>query len=622
MAQPRTLLELFLLDGVEHHVHVLWLDDDPYFRGLDVANILQMTNLRSTLSGKSFIKDIDYKLMMCNTSNGQQPTTYLTESGLHNLLMISRKPVAQPFRRWVIHALNEIRERGKYDLQVKLEEIQQRSRALQLEIDMAQQTLQERVDAILELHRPSLRLEAMALRNNTLVNVYNKKPCVYIGVIKPTGQGPMSVKIGCTNNLGQRSQRHKTNFGEFLVMDVFHVQAYTSFEQFIHKHPMIVAHKQKEFTYYDATVKKMRKSNEVYLLDEQALQDVRRIINDNKNKFMGDVDREAVFVHEEGSSSTDGQEIEAKAKIEKEIDAEIDAEMEKEAKAEMEKEAKAKMEKEIDDEIDAQIYAEIMNEKEQEAKIEKEKEAKKELKAPTPLPIIYVPNSERPKINRGPKLQIYDPKTRTLVHTFETLLDATRENPHFPGNASKPMIATALKQHVTYKGYIWMQLARHEPDDTVQTDLPEVDVGKKSVNIGLLAMLNLNKDRVLDVFPDMKTATAARKFKTVAAISKAVIHGTISSGHYWAMWESLAPELRADYLAAGHTLPEKARRSNSRAIEQRDGTTNQLIRTFVDTETVIREVGLARKTLKGAIEGRYRVKGFMWAFAPAPAEKA
>lgn len=599
MSYPRTLLEAFLLDGTAYHVQITWDDDEPYFRGPDIAKILEIQNLRSTLSGKSFTKDVDYTIMMSDTSNGSQPTTYLTESGLHNLLMISRKPIAQPFRRWVMHVLKEIRKKGKYELENlkheieevkqsfqskleaaenKLEEVAQSEQSLQLKLEEAEKSRNEDIAAALQAERANLRNEQLNMRHSTLIDMYSKKTCVYMGLIYTSPTGTKTVKIGSTDNLSLRSQTHRDNFEEFFLIDVYHVQSHTSFEQFVHKHHMIAPYRHKEYTYYDRAAKKERTSHEVYLLDEEAMKKVTSIIKRNMNKFLGKLDSDAIIEHEKEQILHTRQRHDI---------------VETEYKTVLTKKAV------LEAEIEQMIHV-----------------------PEVPPRGVYIPESTRPKINRGPKLQIYDPKTRTLVHTFETLLDATRENPHFPGNASKPMIATALKQHVTYKGYIWMQLARHEPDDTVQTDLPEVDVGKKSVNIGLLAMLNLNKDRVLDVFPDMKTATAARKFKTIAAISKAVIHGSISSGHYWAMWESLAPKLRADYLAAGHTLPEKARRSNSRAIEQRDGTTNELIRTFVDTETVIREVGLARKTLKGAIEGRYRVKGFMWAFAPAPAEKA
>jgi hypothetical protein len=225
--------------------------------------------------------------------------------------------------------------------------------------------------------------------------------------------------------------------------------------------------------------------------------------------------------------------------------------------------------------------------------------------------IIYVQDHRKAKVMRGPKIQIYDVATSELKHTFQSLLDATRSCDHIVGNASKPMIANAIKNKIAYKGYIWLNMERDKPDDTIQ-ELPEVDMSKKSINIGLITMLDLNK-KVLDVFPDMKSASAARQFKNQAAISKAINKGTQSSGHYWSMWDTLPKDVRAKYLETNQ-LPQKARRVNGIVLEQRDPVTNEIVKTFTCIEEVVRDFGVARKSLKEAIEGEHLCKGYKWTY--------
>ena len=48
---------------------------------------------------------------------------FLTEEGLYRLLMISRKPIARPFQKWVTKVLVAIRENGKYELEHTVQDI-------------------------------------------------------------------------------------------------------------------------------------------------------------------------------------------------------------------------------------------------------------------------------------------------------------------------------------------------------------------------------------------------------------------------------------------------------------------------------------------------------------------
>ena len=55
---------------------------------------------------------------------------FLTELGLYRLLGQSRMPVARPFQKWVATVMQEIRLKGRYDLE---EQRTQAQRALEAE---------------------------------------------------------------------------------------------------------------------------------------------------------------------------------------------------------------------------------------------------------------------------------------------------------------------------------------------------------------------------------------------------------------------------------------------------------------------------------------------------------
>ena len=213
-------------------------------------------------------------------------------------------------------------------------------------------------------------------------------------------------------------------------------------------------------------------------------------------------------------------------------------------------------------------------------------------------------------IMRGPKLQIYDLITKQLVHTFSCLIEATRDNMYMAGS-SKPMIKNAIEKNIAYKNYQWMSLARDLPDDSVQVLPPNV-IQKSSVNIGYIAMLDLDKKVIMQVFDSMKTAGAARKLKGLSAISNAITRQSQSTGHYWMMWNDCDQALKDAFLVKNE-LPDKIVRVNGVPIKQLHPITREIIKTFSCTEEVIREFHFGRKTLKEAIEYKNIAKGFMWA---------
>ena len=123
--------------------------EQPLFRAKDVSDWL---NLKNT---PEIIKRIDTEERhKFNLGRNGGDTWFLTEDGLYELLMQSRKPIAKQFKKGVKKILHEIRTKGGYIASTDAdtpEDIMARA------VLVAQQTLARREERIKELEEQSRR---------------------------------------------------------------------------------------------------------------------------------------------------------------------------------------------------------------------------------------------------------------------------------------------------------------------------------------------------------------------------------------------------------------------------------------------------------------------------------
>jgi prophage antirepressor-like protein len=107
------ILKAFSLLGDEYSVNIQGTHENPLFKAKDIANILELSNIRENLkdfSSEEKVVSLTYSL------GGPQETTFLTEIGLYKIIMRSRKPIANKFQSWVVNVIKEIRLTGMYKL--------------------------------------------------------------------------------------------------------------------------------------------------------------------------------------------------------------------------------------------------------------------------------------------------------------------------------------------------------------------------------------------------------------------------------------------------------------------------------------------------------------------------
>ncbi|MDK7109066.1 BRO family protein [Lactobacillus iners] len=114
------MLRLFQFE--EQNVRTLVIDDEPYFVGKDVAEILGYAKPRNAIS--VHVDDEDKKdAPIQGTLGGVQTMTMVNESGLYSLILSSKLPTAKKFKRWVTsEVLPTIRKHGAYMTEQKIEE--------------------------------------------------------------------------------------------------------------------------------------------------------------------------------------------------------------------------------------------------------------------------------------------------------------------------------------------------------------------------------------------------------------------------------------------------------------------------------------------------------------------
>lgn len=106
-----------------NNVRAVTINDEPFFVGKDVAEILGYQNGNRDVNRHVDEEDrMGYRIG--TPSRGEQTMTVINESGLYSLILGSKLPTAKKFKRWVTsEVLPTIRKHGAYMTPAKIEEV-------------------------------------------------------------------------------------------------------------------------------------------------------------------------------------------------------------------------------------------------------------------------------------------------------------------------------------------------------------------------------------------------------------------------------------------------------------------------------------------------------------------
>ena len=120
---------------------------EPLFKAADVARMIQHTDVSKMMRS---VDDDEKGTNIVRTPGGNQEVWMLTESGLYEVLMQSRKPIAKQFKKGVKAILHEIRTKGGY-IVTKPEETPEQIMARA--ILLAQDTIKRQKEALENLNK-------------------------------------------------------------------------------------------------------------------------------------------------------------------------------------------------------------------------------------------------------------------------------------------------------------------------------------------------------------------------------------------------------------------------------------------------------------------------------------
>ena len=256
------LLSAFVFDNSTYEVFIMRDDNDcPLFKAIDVGKVLGLKNFHSSIS--DFDED-EKVLQNLDTLGGEQKTTFLTEDGVLSLVMRSNKPIAKPFRKWIINVIKTISRTGEYKLQKEIDE-------LKGEYDVKMKDSKKLVTEYKDTEDARV--------SKILVDGCKEKTLVYFGKIKTMEDGRMLIKIGCTKNMKVRLHGLKQEFGNMCIIRVFECDRQEAFENLLHKRTEISRYS------YNDMINNLKRSNEVFCMTREELKRAITIAERNVRNF-------------------------------------------------------------------------------------------------------------------------------------------------------------------------------------------------------------------------------------------------------------------------------------------------------------------------------------------------
>jgi hypothetical protein len=350
-------------------------------------------------------------------------------------------------------------------------------------------------------------------RHDALVASNLDRPVVYLARVSSRPDGRFLLKIGETNDIKQRVGDHRSEFGPtFVLLDVISCIHAHRLEQQSFRLPELHGRKVTE-----PLGRSQREHREVFAITpaeyKRLLVAIGRLQSDiEREDHVQSVRAQMVALQAENERWREQQEA-TMARLQHELDT---------ARAERDRGLELKRL-----EVAAMALA-----------------SQRVADDPPAAPRVLRNPDRRFTHARGQKVQQYTFDGRLLIKTHAGFTEAMRAVPELTSGTLQ-CIKNAAGSNKIYKGFRWAMLDRSEPDDTVQ-DLPTTIKSRQQTR-DLIAMLNLNKDKIERVFCDMKAAAEDRHVK-MSTMSAGMARGSRCSGFFFKPWFECPDHMRAQYL--------------------------------------------------------------------------
>lgn len=160
--------QLFKFKGQQ--VRTLTIDNEPYFVGKDVADILGYKKPENAIATHVDNEDKTTTLIQGTGSNYKSKTVIINESGLYSLILGSKLPQAKEFKHWVTsEVLPAIRKHGAYMTDQKAFSVIHNADGLADLLQQAADQLKAKDVQIAEMKPKALFADAVTTSNSSIL---------------------------------------------------------------------------------------------------------------------------------------------------------------------------------------------------------------------------------------------------------------------------------------------------------------------------------------------------------------------------------------------------------------------------------------------------------------------
>lgn len=499
------------------------------------------------LLDKNFKNDIDYKKTALlsgkavseeeKKNGGQNIITYwLTIKCFKSLCLKAQTKKAGEIHEYYMkleELLHEVMEEEATEFKKQLE--QKTTQLAQKSLELEQKTAE--LKTIPEQEKHKLIMKQYGIINGALI---------YIARIKTLDNGSYIIKIGeSRKGVRNRYNEFKIKYGpQTIFLDAFLVNNSAGLEKFLHGHDLIRPNKVTD-------LKGHEKENELFLIGHNlSYQTVLKLIEDNINSF------EYSFAEFE-QLRLENEKLKIEIAMLKNNCPMVQYDSMIKEILTMNKQFMNKI-----NELDTtnKVILSQLN----------EMQTKTTTKFDTPDPHV------------GPRLQKINPETLQLVHVYETVTEAMKENHAI----KRPSVNKAIRENTVYQGFRWQLVDRELDPQTIY----KLEATKKTrpQNLGYIAKVNKEKTEILNVYIDRKTAAVKNEYSH-SSLDTPVKNGTIANGFYYMLLDAC-------------DLKDKWIEQHGECILYRDGigqfdSDKQLIREFVCKYDCTNQLKISQKTM-------------------------
>ena len=395
-----------------------------------------------------------------------------------------------------------------------------------------------------------------------LLELYHLKNVVYIAKLKESDDGKYIIKIGSTQNIKERINNIANNYGCIpLLLDIYECMNHTKFENWIRTNPSI------KQLYFEIQKKNGAITRETFLVNDDEYNTIIKLIKNDIKTF---------------NSTSHEPSIEKLIELEEKKKINFDLEYKTEEKK-------------------LEVLYKLEELKEEKKEQPEEIQSNNEIA----LPLSNIHFLKKRQHTRSPKVYQIEPETLEVIHIYDSIIDVIR---NFPGS-SPSALKEAAKKNTIYKYHRWLL------GDRTITDISEIiippTIKSISQNIEYIAMIDIQQTKIMEVYASQKDAALARNLAGYSTISRAIKQNSISSGHYWKLFNDCSDEMRSSYLNK-NKLPEKFTRTSSISVLQIDPITNKEIMTYNTITDVLLKYQMSRVTLKKCSDNNEIYKSYKW----------